>query len=238
MHKRRDPRRIETSPLGSICLIPQRCVILCFFLIKLSCNRAVTLIHRFNLCCSDTELRKLHTSPTYMVPCLEFNLAEMTSVWPLEGWGQAQQKPNSAKLTWQKLNVKKTQHSESDKKPSILETRTAKTYSAESSHGSVSDSRRPPVKVVGPCTYVWKDIWQKKKLNFFIIPCFSFLQNPCEQRVQMRDSSRGYSPVCPEGSTICCTLVAVSQAGESSSVLNVICAKNWANENCEHRSDI
>ena len=163
MHKRRDPRRIETSPLGSICLIPQRCVILCFFLIKQSCNRAVTLIHRFNLCCSDTELRKLHTSPTYMVPCLEFNLAEMTSVWPLEGWGQAQQKPNSAKLTWQKLNVKKTQHSESDRKPSILETRTAKTYSAESSHGSVSDSRRPPVKVVGPCTYVWKDIWQKKK---------------------------------------------------------------------------
>ena len=85
MHKRRNPRRIEASPLGSTCLIPQRCMILCFFLIKLSCNRAVTLIHHFNLSCSDTELRKLHTSPTYMVPFLEFNLAEMTSVRPLEG---------------------------------------------------------------------------------------------------------------------------------------------------------
>nr|CAI9712219.1 unnamed protein product [Rangifer tarandus platyrhynchus] len=45
------------------------------------------------------------------------------------------------------MNVKKTQHSGSDKKPSMLETGTAKTNSSEGSHGSVSDSRRPPVGV-------------------------------------------------------------------------------------------
>ena len=54
----------------------------------------------------------------------------------------------------------------------------------------------------------------------------------------MKDSGRGYSPVCPEGSTICCALVAVTQAGEGSSVLSILCAKDWANENYEHRSDI
>ena len=44
------------------------------------------------------------------------------------------------------MNAKKTQHRGSDKKPSVPETGTAKPNSAESSHGSVSDSRRPPVK--------------------------------------------------------------------------------------------
>ena len=42
---------------------------------------------------------------------------------------------------------------------------------------------------------------------------------------------RGYSPLCPKGSTILCTLVAVAQAGGGSSVLNLVCAKDQANEN-------
>ena len=45
-------------------------------------------------------------------------------------------------------------------------------------------------------------------------------------------------PGCPEGSTICCVLVAVAQVGGDSSVLNLLCAKDQANENCEHRSGI
>ena len=49
---------------------------------------------------------------------------------------------------------------------------------------------------------------------------------------------RGYSPVCPEGSTILCTLVAVTQDGGGSSVLNLLCAKDQANENYEYRSGI
>ena len=51
---------------------------------------------------------------------------------------------------------------ESDKKASVLEIGTAKMNSAESSCGSVSDSRRPPVKVGGPHSYGWKDIWLTK----------------------------------------------------------------------------
>ena len=47
-----------------------------------------------------------------------------------------------------------------------------------------------------------------------------------------------YFPVCPKGCTICYALVAVAQVGEGSSVLNVLCAKDQANENCGHRSGI
>ena len=49
---------------------------------------------------------------------------------------------------------------------------------------------------------------------------------------------RSYSSVCPVGSTILCTLVAVAQVGGDSFVLNLLCAKDQANENCEHRSGI
>jgi hypothetical protein len=49
-----------------------------------------------------------------------------------------------------------------DKKPSVLETGTAKINSAESSHGSVSDFRRPLVKVGDTRSYGWKDIWLTK----------------------------------------------------------------------------
>ena len=41
--------------------------------------------------------------------------------------------------------------------------------------------------------------------------------------MQLRDSGRGYSPVSPEGSSICCALVAIAQMGEGSSVLNLLC---------------
>ena len=44
--------------------------------------------------------------------------------------------------------------------------------------------------------------------------------------------------MCPEGSTILCVLVAAAQAGGGSSVLNLLCVKDQANENCEHRSGI
>ena len=44
-------------------------------------------------------------------------------------------------------------------------------------------------------------------------------------------SLAGVTPICPEGSTICCILVAVAQAGEYSFVLNLLCAKDQASEN-------
>ena len=43
------------------------------------------------------------------------------------------------------------------------------------------------------------------------------------------------APGCPKGSTICYALVAIAQAGGGSSVLNLLCVKIQANENCEHR---
>ena len=96
------------------------------------------------------------------MPFLSFNLAETTLGWPPQGEGEAQQKPNSGKLMRWKQNMKKMQHRESDKKSSVLEIGTAKTNLAESSHGSVSDCRRPPIKVGGPRSYGWKDIWLAK----------------------------------------------------------------------------
>ena len=49
---------------------------------------------------------------------------------------------------------------------------------------------------------------------------------------------RGYSPACPTGSTILSTLEAITQAGGGSPILNLLYAKDQANENCEHRSGI
>ena len=176
-----------------------------------------------------------------MVLFLRFNLAETTSAWPLQSGGQAQQKPDSVKLPWQKLNAKKSQHSGRDQKPSMLETRTAKTNSAESSCGSVSDCRRPPVQVGIPHSYGWKDIMANKILNPLqsLISCF--LEPPANRPMAVGAIEglwRGYSPVYPEGSIILCALVAVVQAGGGSSVLNLLCAEDQANENCEHRSGI
>ena len=42
---------------------------------------------------------------------------------------------------------------------------------------------------------------------------------------------KGASPARPEASTILCTLVAAAQVGGGSSVLNLLCAKDQANEN-------
>ena len=68
--------------------------------------------------------------------------------------------------------------------------------------------------------------------NKMLIPLksliFCFLKHPAnsEQRwVQLRDSSRGYSPVCPKASTICSALVAVAQESGGSYVLNLLCPR-------------
>ena len=106
--------------------------------IKLSCNTGPSVASNF--CCGETEPRKLHTLLTSLVLFLRLHLTETTSAWPLRGRDQAQQKPNSP---WWKLKAKKTQHSGTDRKPRVQETRAAKTNLAESSHGSVSDFERP-----------------------------------------------------------------------------------------------
>ena len=81
--------------------------------------------------------------------------------------------------------------------------------------------------------------------NKILIPLLSliscFLKPPANRQVAVGTTEglwRGYSSQCPEGSSIGCVLVAVTQVGGGSSVLNLLCAKDQANENCEHRSCI
>ena len=79
--------------------------------------------------------------------------------------------------------------------------------------------------------------------NKILIPLLSliscFLKPPANRQVAVGTTEglwRG--SVCPEVSSIGCALVAVTQVGGGSSVLNLLCAKDQANENCEHRSGI
>ena len=114
-----------------------------------------------------------------------------------------------------------------------------KTNSAESLHGSASDSRRPLVKAGGPCSYGWRDMPNKILIPLqSLVSCF--LEPPANRGAAVGATEglwRGYSLVCPKG-TICWAPVAVTQVSGGSSVLNLLCAKNQANENCEHRSEI
>ena len=89
-------------------------------------------------------------------------------------------------------------------------------------------------------------LWMEGHMaNKILIPLHSLIYcflNPLQtgrwQWVQLGESGRGYSPVWPGGCTIHGALVAVAQAAGGSSGLNLLCAKDQANENCEHRSGI
>ena len=69
-----------------------------------------------------------------------------------------------------------------------------------------------------------------------LVSCF--LEPAMSTRVAVGSTEgpwKGYSLECPKG-TVCWAPVAVTQAGGGSSVLTLLCAKDQANENCEHRS--
>ena len=80
-------------------------------------------------------------------------------------------------------------------------------------------------------------------LNKILIPLQSliscFLKSPAGRPAEdvIEGLWRGYSSVCPKGSTIFWAPVAVTQAGGGSYVLN-LCAKDQDNENYKHRSGI
>ena len=115
-----------------------------------------------NFCSNKTEPRKLPTPLTSMVPCSDLTQLKQPQPSPREAEAKHSRSPTWCKLPQWKLNAKKTQHRESDKKPSMLATRPAKANVAESSRDSVSDSRRPPVTLGDPCSYSWKDTWLTK----------------------------------------------------------------------------
>ena len=115
-----------------------------------------------------------------MLPFLRFNLAETTSAQPWEVGARHNRSPTWQRLLQWKPDVKKTQYREVTRGPSCWKLGQGKTNSAESSLDSVSDSRRPPVKVKGPRPSGWKDIWLTN-LNSFTISSFLSPWTPCEQ---------------------------------------------------------
>ena len=119
-------------------------------------------------------------------------------------------------------------------RPVVLETRAAKTNSAESPRGPASGSSRPPAKVGGPRSYGWKDRPNNCNLSFLVS---LNRQRTGGQQWAPEGLWSGYSSVCPKG-TICWAPVAVTQAGGGSSVPTPLCAKNQAKKNCEHQSDV
>ena len=143
MNKRRKPRRLRPFLWGWRALPPRGCTFLCLLSKTLSCNKAVTLVHHFK-----SLLWQDRTEEITLPQHIWGHDSDVT--WPKQPWlgpceaeAKDSRSPTWWKLMWWKLNAKETQYSGSDKKSIMLETKTAKTNSAESSHSSVSGSRRP-----------------------------------------------------------------------------------------------
>ena len=132
--------------------------------IKLSCNTSQSWsTHHFKYFAAARQYRGNYKLSRHM--CCHFSdltWLKQPQLSPWEVGAKHSRSPTWQKLPWWKLNMKKAQHSGSDKKARVVETWTAKTNSAESPRGSLSDSRRPPVGVGSPCLYGWKDIWLTK----------------------------------------------------------------------------
>ena len=99
-----------------------------------------------------------HTHLTSMVLWLVFYLAERTSMWPPTGWrpttagAQLSKSSHSRSRTRRNLSSRKLTRG-----PSCWKLGQRKMNSAESSHSSVSDSRRPLVRGGGPRSYGCRD---------------------------------------------------------------------------------
>ena len=181
-----------------------------------------------------------------MVPWLRFNLAETTSARPPQPQlrpcgGQAQQKPKSVKAPTVKV--------ECEENPGQWKWQ-------EVHHVGNRDSKNKFSRKLTWLRLRFQEIssWGRKfsllwleghMANTILISLQSliscFFETPMDRWAAVGATEgfwRGYSPVCPEGSIIFCALVAVAQAGGGSSVLNFLCAKDHANENCEHKSGI
>ena len=93
--------------------------------------------------------------------------------------------------------MRKTQCSRSDKKPSLLETGTAKTNSAEISCGSLSDTRRPLLKLRGHHSYGWKAISSVQSQGR--VPCFATPRTAARQpSPSIRNSQSQLTFMCIE----------------------------------------
>ena len=152
--KKKEARWIEASSFGSIRPHAWGCIFLACQITP-SCNTGPLL----QIFAAERQNQRNYTLPQH-IWCRDSDLTwlKQPRFDPHKAEAKHSRSPTWRKLSQWKLNAKKIQFSESDKKPSMPETRTAITNLASSSHGSVSDSSRPPVKVEGPCSYGWKDI--------------------------------------------------------------------------------
>ena len=189
-----------------------------------------------NFCCDETKNWGAYTRLTSMVPWLGFNLAETTSAQKRSSAAGAQLSEAPGRSgAWRKPSA--------GEGPWCLKPGQWKMNSAESPRSSVSDSRRPPVKVGGPRCCGWSDITNKiltplqSLVSCFLEPSSNLPANRWAAVSTTEGLWRGYFLVCPKG-TICWATVTVIQADGVSSVPTLLCAKNQANGNCEHRSDI
>ena len=119
--------------------------------IKLSCNQAVTLVRpSLQIVVAVRQNQGNYKLPHHLLfHFLDLTWLKQPWLGPLKVEAKHSRSPTWLKLLWWKLNVRKTKCNGSDNKPSMLDMGTAKTNLAESSCSSVSDSKRPLVKVGG-----------------------------------------------------------------------------------------
>ena len=140
---------------------------------------------------------------------------------------------------WGKIrNAKKTQHRG---RPIMLEAGAVKKELSRKPTRLSLRFQETSVKVGGPRRYGWRDMPNKIliPLQSLVSPFLEPPPYPPNRRAAVGATEglwRGYSSVCPKG-TVCWAPVAVTQAGGGFSVPTFLCAKNQANENCEHQSD-
>ena len=89
------------------------------------CPRAVALVHHFRFLLQRDRTKEITHFPKIYGVWLRFKLAETTLVQDLQGGDQVHQNPTQWNILQWKQNGKKTQCRGSDKKLSVLETRTA-----------------------------------------------------------------------------------------------------------------
>ena len=138
-------------------------------------------------------------SLTSRVPWLERNLAETAQCSPARRPSRA-----GAQLAISLLGSgmqRKPSAGEVTRSPPSWRLGRWKSNSAESSRSSVSDSRRPPVKVGGPCSYGWRDM--PNEILIPLQPLVScFLEPAANRRVAVgavEGLRKGCSSVCPKG---------------------------------------
>ena len=128
---------------------------------------ALTLLSCFKLSLQQDRTEEIaHSTKSIWGSDLDVTWLKQPQLGPSRMEAKHRRSPTWWKLTLCKLNTKETQSSRIQEKPSMLETRTAKRNSGESSCNTVSDFRRPPGKVESPRSCGWKD----KMTNKILIP--------------------------------------------------------------------